>query len=512
MTQPATPRPCVIGIDLGTTAIKVAAFVGDEMIHLASQPANLRRSSDGAAELDPREQLAAVHTALAQAIAGVRAAGYTVARVGISAAMHSLLAVDADGAPLTAAMTWADLRAEPDAEALWASPQGPAIYERTGAPIHAMTPLAKLLWLRRARPDIWRQAARFVGLKEWIWRQWFGEWAIDASLASATGLYNLRQRQWDADALALTGVSPERLSRIVPTTYTRTDILPAPLQAAGLAPGCAINIGASDGALANLAVHALDGRRLVLTIGTSLAVRVGASSVALDPATRDFCYVVTEERGLYVRGAPSNSGGALLEWVYQRGAAAFAADASGGAQVAPPTDSDVSFDAAMAAAGEAGSDGLYCLPYINGERAPLWTSRTSGAVVGLRSDHTAINVLRAAAEGIIFNARWIAEPLLAATPPPEAVIASGGALQSAWMRQLVADIFGLPVYEVSTLEASACGAATLADLAVDARSWASVSQPLAPASIAQPDMTRQTDYARRYGVFQRLARSLATGY
>lgn len=508
MTQPDAARVCSIGVDLGTTTIKVATFAADgggKPLTLAARPANLRRADDGAAELDPREQYAATLDALAEAIAAARELGYAVARIGMSAAMHSLLAVDADGAPLTNALTWADLRAEPDAEALWASPQGPAIYERTGAPIHAMTPLAKLLWLRRASPDIWRRAARFVGLKEWMWHQWFGEWVVDASLASATGLYNLRQRQWDAGALALVGVSPAQLSRVVPTTYTRAGTLPAPLETAGLAPGCAINVGASDGALANLAVHALDGRRLVLTVGTSLAVRVGASSVALDPATRDFCYVLDEERGLFVRGAPSNSGGALLEWVYERGALAFA---SGGDRAS--SSDRMSLEAALAVAGQASSDGLYFLPYVAGERAPLWTSRATGALVGLRGAHTAIHALRAAAEGIIFNAHWIAESLLAATPPPEAIIASGGALQSEWMRQLTADIFDLPVYEVGAPEASAYGAAILADLAVGAQDWISVRQPLTPTSIARPDAARQAVYTRRGEMFRRLARQLAT--
>ena len=498
-------RSCTLGIDLGTTAIKVAAFssdTNDELLSLVSRPANLRRAADGAAELDPHEQYSALLDALAEVVDVIHSRGYSVARIGISSAMHSLLGVTEDGAPLTPVMTWADLRAESVAQSLWASPQGPAIYERTGTPIHAMSPLAKLLWLSAEQPDLFHRAARFVGLKEWIWYQWFGEWVIDASLASATGLYNLRLRQWDAEALALLGITADRLSRVVPPTFIRTGALPEALRSVGVEPECAVVIGASDGALANLALHATDGRHLVVTIGTSLAVRVGATSISLDPATRSFCYVLDEVRNLYVRGAASNSGGAILEWVYERGVTAFSA-----AEPPPPDGSRLTFAEAMAAAGTVSADGLYFLPYIAGERAPLWTSKTAGALIGLRSEHTALHALRAAAEGIMLNARWIAEPFMTASPP-DAIIASGGAFQSAWMRQLAADAFGLPVHELAALEASVYGAAVLADLATGMRDWAAVSGPLPPTSVTLPVATRQTDLARKRIVFQQLANTL----
>jgi gluconokinase len=501
-------RACSIGIDLGTTGIKVIAFdagASGEQIALASRPTNLRRDSDGAAELDPRAEQASLFAALAEVVEQAHQRGFAIARIGISAAMHSLLALDEQGAPITPVLTWADLRAEADARALWSSPQGPAIYERTGTPIHAMTPLCKLLWLRRAHPEIWQRAAFFTGLKSWLWRQWFGEWVEDVSLASATGLYNLRERQWDTQALALAAVTPAQLPRVVPATWGHADRLPAAFQQAGVDAGCAIVIGSSDGVLANLGVHVVDGSRLVATIGTSLAVRVGASAIRVDPATRAFCYVLSEERGLYVLGQASNSGGSVLEWAYQSGVSAFAAQASPAAQA-------LSFDEAMRAAGAADTAiraaNLYFLPYIAGERAPFWSANTSGALIGLRSEHTAVDALRAAAEGVMLNAAWIAEPFLTHPQAPQAVIVSGGAFQKDWMRQLAADVFGLPVYEIATIEASARGAAIMAELATGARTWEEIGQPLQPTSVANPDPARQAHYREKGVAFRRLALQL----
>src|SRR5262249_13700514 len=145
--------------------------------------------------------------------------GYTVERVGLSAAMHSVIPVAADGTPQSNAITWMDTRASADARALWESPEGKQLYQRTGTPIHAMSPLLKLIWIRTRQPKIFQSAHTFVSLKEWVWHRWFGEWKVDASIASATGLYNLHDGTWDAGALALAGIDEERLSRIVPTTY-----------------------------------------------------------------------------------------------------------------------------------------------------------------------------------------------------------------------------------------------------------------------------------------------------
>lgn len=500
-------RACVIGLDLGTTGIKVVAFDANdqqaEPIAIVSRPTDLRRNADGAAELDPQEQFASLHAALADVVKQAHDHGYQVARIGISCAMHSFLAVSDDGTPITAVLTWADLRAQSDAEALWASPEGRQVYERTGVPIHAMSPLAKLLWLRRTQPNLFSQAARFVGLKEWIWYRWFGEWKVDVSIASAMGLYNLRERTWDAQALSLAGINASRLSTVTSTSYCREGPLPIEIKAAGVDDGCVLSIGSSDGVLANLGVQVTDGRRLVLTIGTSMAVRIGAHAITTNTSTRSFCYVLSEEQGLYTLGAPSNNGGATLEWMYHH-----TADPST-TEVSPAVNANEASDAFAVAMADAGTapapDGLYVLPYLDGERAPFWSQSAIGGIVGLRSEHTARDLLRAAAEGVLFNARWIAEPFLQAESGPEAIIASGGGLKSPWMRQLAADIFGLPVYTVATIEASARGAATLADLATGSRDWKSIAEPLPPAAIAMPDTASHQHYMARNQEFKRLA-------
>lgn len=449
---------CSVGVDVGTTDLKVIAFADDGRV-VAREDARLDmlHGAPGVAEQDPQAVYATVTATFADAVHQAQSLGYGVARVGVSAAMHSLLAVGADDQPLTRALTWMDTRAATQAEALWASPQGQALYARTGTPIHAMSPLAKLLWLRQTQPELHQRAARFVSLKEWLWHGWFGEWQVDESIASATGLYQLATRQWDAEALALAGVTPGRLSTLVPTTSTRAGLREPRLLAAGLTTNTPFTIGASDGALANLAVGALDADRMALTIGTSVAARVGVAVPTTNQATRMFCYALAD--GRFVAGAASNSGGGVLDWLAHRA-------------LAGPGD----IGALIAAAERATIGDLLCLPYIAGERAPLWDARAQGVFFGLTTQTDAVALMRAAIEGVLYNAYWMASDLFPVVGTPSTLLASGKLLESQWIRQFVADLFALPVILPEGADASAVGAVTLANIAAGVWSWEDARQ------------------------------------
>ena len=471
----------VIGLDFGTTTLKAVAFTpdGQEIAHAAAEVPTLLES--GHAEQVPDLVADLAVAMLAQVAESVRDQGHTVARVGISAAMHSILAVDAQDAALTNALLWMDARAQPQANALWAAPNGPALYARTGTPIHAMSPLAKLLWVREEQPTVWQRAAKFVSLKEWIWHRWFGAWQIDTSLASATGLYNLQTGLWDAEVLTMLALTPQHFSTLVATTYTRQGIREPRLIAAGLAD-TAFTIGASDGVLANLGVQAITPDALVLTIGTSCAVRRGTLHPFTNAATRSFCYVLARDR--FIIGAASNSGGVVLDWLAQH--------------LLSPTDaiSPEQWAALLQSASEVTSDGLLCLPYMAGERAPLWDAEASGTLYGLRLHHRPAHLVRATIEGILFNAYWLASSITDPTQPPQRLIATGKVLSTPWVRQLAADIFQLPVADGGQSDASAKGAAQIADIAAGLATWPTVLPRAELVTLLSGNNDYQAHYAR----------------
>jgi gluconokinase len=490
---PAEPgAACTIALDLGTTTLKAIALAdadGQELAQ-AQAPVALRTDATGAAEQDPAAVYDAATGVVAQVARALHASGHRVARIGLSAAMHSILAVGPDDRPLTPALTWIDSRAQAQAAALWASPEGRALYARTGAPIHAMTPLLKLMWFRQHRPEL-LDARRFVSLKEWVWRGWFGDWRVDASIANASGLYALRDGDWDPGALALAGIRRDQLSPIVETLHIGRGLRDAKLLDAGLDPDVPVCIGASDGVLANLGVGATGSDRLVLTVGTSLAARFGSPVPATDPETRSFCYVLGP--GRFIVGGPSNSGGILLDWLYHK------------LLMGPEPTGETLGD--LVAASDVETGALTCLPYVAGERAPLWDAGARAAFIGLDLNHTRAHLMRAAIEGILFNARWIVSGLFERIGRPRDIVATGHLFDSAWVRQAAADIFGLPLRHFPDRDASLTGAIRLARIATGAAEWPDAAQDETDAAAIEP--LNPDAYRPKYERFRRLAAALA---
>ncbi|GMA51093.1 gluconate kinase [Alicyclobacillus contaminans] len=492
-------RTCTLGVDIGTTSVKVVAFApsGEELAR-ASARLTMVQSQPGWAEQDPDAVYAAVEQALLRVDAALQVGGWQVGQVGFSAAMHSLLAVDANHRPLTPAITWMDTRAARQADALWRSPQGSALYAATGTPVHPMTPLVKLMWWSEQRSTERPAAAKWVSLKEYVWFRWFGVWEVDASMASATGLYDLMRGSWLDAALETAGIREDQLSALVPTTHCRVGLTAPGLQTARSLANAVFNIGASDGVLANLGVGAASAGDLVLTIGTSCAVRATTEHPATDAATRLFCYVLDDRR--FVVGGPSNSGGVVVDWLCRQ-------------VLGVPPESEA-FEQMLAEAAAVETDDLLVLPYLTGERAPLWNPEAAAHVLGLRPRHTRAHLFRAAVEGILFNAAWISSAVQALTGPARRVLTSGKLLDVPWIRQLAADIFGLPAVATTSADASVVGAALLAEMAAlgsDGQSSSAQPDRFHPTNAAvqtAPNATQHTRYLRKAASFRQAVHQL----
>ncbi|MBL0385900.1 gluconokinase [Tumebacillus sp. ITR2] len=487
-------KTCSLGLDIGTTSAKVIALAEDgTLITQRGHRLDLLHREDGAAEQDVTAVYAALMDVLSNVLTELRADNWHVRHVGFSAAMHSILAVDKAGTPLSHAVTWMDTRAKQSATDLWESETGKTIYTRTGTPVHPMSPLVKLHHWNQQRPEWVASIYKFVSIKEWIWHQWFGEWTVDASMASATGLYNVAEGAWDSQALQVAGVSLDQLSRVVPTTTCIPSIKSDVLRSLGFDEEVLFNIGATDGVLANLGVGAVEPHTLVLTIGTSSAVRVTSLHAQTNVDTRSFCYVLDGER--FVLGGPSNAGGISVESLY--------AQVLAGIGVAWQPEE---LGAKLLEAGEVETRDLLCLPYVAGERAPLWAPEARASWIGIDRSHTGLHLLRAVVEGVLLNAYWIATSLFEMTGRPKKVMASGKLLEVAWIRQLMADIFGLPVYENQNGDASAVGAVWLAEIASGVRSLQDVlTTGQAEVSVTHPRTELQEHYQAKLERFQRLA-------
>jgi gluconokinase len=451
-----TNKSYVIGVDIGTTGTKAVLFDTEGKVeghHTVGYP--LQTPAPGAAEQAPQQIFVAVLAAIRGAVVGATPmVNGRINCVGFSAAMHSLIAVDAEGKPLTASIIWADTRSAAWADRLRDEMDGHDLYLRTGTPIHPMSPLVKLLWLRHEQPDLFHRAARFVGIKEYVVFRLFGRWLVDFSIASASGLFNLEKRDWDEGALALVGITPERLPMPVPPTYQLEGLDPTLATELGLSRHVAFVIGANDGVLSNLGVDAIRPGDVAVTIGTSGAMRAVVDRARTDPAGRTFCYLLAENR--WVVGGAVNNGGIAFRWVR---------DELAGAETETAKRLGIdTYDVLTRIAERVppGSEGLIFHPYLTGERAPWWNPAMRASFFGLAAWHRKEHMVRAVLEGVIYSLFSILPTIEALIGPTRTIKATGGFARSGLWRQMLADVFDREVVVPESFESSCLGAAVLA--------------------------------------------------
>ncbi|HXB45188.1 MAG TPA: gluconokinase, partial [Puia sp.] len=333
------------------------------------------------------------------------------------------------------------------------SERGNKIYELTGTPIHAMTPLCKILWLKNNEPEIYSGACKFIGIKEYLWYQLFGKYLIDYSLASATGLFNIYEFAWCEESLQLAGISVDKLSTPVDTTCIETGLVKKYKIEFGLDDDMPFVIGGSDGCLANLGSNAIHEGDTSLTIGTSGALRMASAKPKHDRNKRIFNYILT--KNIYISGGGMNNGGAVVQWYLKN----FLAKSSIG-------ETDIAYSLQMISDIAPGSDGLIFLPYLFGERAPIWNEDARAVFFGINASHTQRHFLRSVVEGISYALYQIGISLEETIGPIKNIHASGGFIQSQTWLQIIADVFNRRVVVSNVADASSLGAAIIGFLAI----------------------------------------------
>lgn len=495
-----------LGIDIGTTSTKAVLF--DKQGKATGSGAvfyPLHTPNQLVAEQDPEEIFRAVLNSVREAIRKSGIPAESLKLVSFSAAMHSLMAVGKDGELLTKSITWADTRSARQAKKLKEERIGHSIYLRTGTPIHAMSPLSKLVWLQEEEAEIFGQAEKFIGIKEFVFHKLFGEYVIDHSLASATGLFNLKNLYWDKVALEAAGVGAERLSRLVPTTHQMSGVAPEYAAFMGIREDVPFVIGASDGVLANLGVGAIEPGVTAVTIGTSGAIRTVSQKPETDPKGRTFCYALTENH--WIVGGPVNNGGIVLRWLRDE----FASSEVETAKRLGIDPYDVLTQ--IASTVNAGSNGLLFHPFLTGERAPLWDANARGSFFGLSIHHQKRHMVRAVLEGIVFNLYTVLLAVEELTGESVHIRASGGFARSAMWRQLMADVFGKPVAVPESFESSCLGAVVLGMYATgDIKDFSIVSEMIGETHIHHPDAAASEVYRGLLPIYIRLSRLLTEEY
>jgi len=484
-------RELVIGLDIGTTSAKAVVFdLNGELIAEAEEMITTYYPNPGWAEQNPNEVEAAAANALSEVMKRDNVKKNEILSVGISCAMHSLICLDEKCEPLSQMLLWSDTRASGTAEELNQA-NGLSIFVRTGTPIHPMTPLVKLIWMKEQKYDLYENAAYFMTMKEYLIHKWFGQRVIDYSMASSTGLMNVEKLTWDEDALELAGISSEQLSKIVAPTEVLTNMRADVAGYIGISEKTPFVIGAADGQLANLGSGAISHGEVNVSVGTSGAIRQFVKNAPVNEKMETFTYAFTDDSSII--GGPTNNGGIVLQWLKDL----------------------IEFDGthdeftALAEKAEIGADGLLFHPYINGERAPLWNGRARGNFYGFTINHRKEHLVRAVLEGISFNMYQIGKALEKIAGKPKKITVNGGLSKSALWVQIMADIFGQDIYLSNTHHNAAWGAAWTALVGIGrAESFEQIKESLPSEKVVQPNMENHVIYNSVYEKYEKLATNI----
>ncbi|HDR7589407.1 gluconokinase [Bacillus sp. TH22] len=496
----------MIGVDIGTTSTKSVLFSIDGSViasHGIEYP--LYSPAPETAEQDPEEIFQAVIHTIKETIQSSNVQPVDILCVSFSSAMHSVIAVDEAGKPLTRCITWADNRSASWAEKIKNDMNGHEIYLRTGTPIHPMSPLSKLVWLKNEHDELFAKSYKFISIKEYVFYKLFKEYVIDYSIASATGMFNLKFLKWDEAALRVAGITDKKLSTVVPTTHSLIGINEELAREMNVLVTTPFIIGASDGVLSNLGVNAIEPGVVAITIGTSGAVRVVTNHPVTDPKGRTFCYALTED--LWVIGGPVNNGGMIFRWVRDQ---LCTLEVEHGKRLGKDPYEVLT---EIAAKVNPGSDGLLFHPYLAGERAPLWNANARGSFFGLGLHHKKEHLIRAVLEGIIYNLYTVLLALKELIGEPKKIQATGGFARSELWRQMMADIFHQDVYVPESFESSCLGAAILGLYSLGEVDTLHVVSNMVGANFYhEPNMESVEKYKDLTPIYIRLARHLEEEY
>ena len=441
--QHAEP-PLILTIDIGTSSTRVLLF--DARGHavegvLAQEKAAITVGNDGTAEDDPDESIARLGRCVDAALQQAGKLADQIGSVAVDTLASSIMAVDSAGSPLTPLLLYADTRNADDAATLQRMLNERDVHERTGCMLRTSYWPARLAWFRRTQPDVWRQAARWITIGEYLEQCLFGQSRVSYSIASWSGLLNRQTLAWDQPLLDVIGVTTQQLAPLVDLDQPLRGLRGAYAQRWPALRDVPWFPALGDGAAANIGSGAVGASRAALTVGTTGAVRLVLPRVDRVPEGL-WCYRVDKNRALL--GGATSEGGNVYGWIRSM------AQLGEKERIEP-----------QLAAMQPDGHGLTVLPFWAGERSPGWAGDVRATITGLSLSTTPLEILRASLEAVAYRFAIILDRLPRAEN--RQLVASGGGLLSspAWM-QIMADVLGLPVIASEEPEATSRGTALLA--------------------------------------------------
>jgi xylulokinase len=448
-----------LGLDIGTGGSRALLIdaQGKQIAAVTAPHEDMRMEHPMWAEQRPENWWDASVAAIRGVLAKANPSGVQIRGVGLSGQMHGLVILDRANQVIRPSLIWCDQRSQAQVDFVHAKIGRDAVVAAIANPVLTGFTLPKLLWVRDHEPQNFERVRKLLLPKDYVRFQLTGEFATEVSDASGTALLDVLHRCWSQTMLDGLGLDRDILPRVYESSEITGAISPAAAALTGLAAGTPVVGGGGDQAASAVGNGIVERGIVSCTLGTSGVVFAHMDNVAYDPQGRvhTFCHAVRDK--WHVMGVTQGAG-LSLQWLRN--------------QLAPGASYDEL--TAEAATAPAGSQGLFWLPYLMGERTPHLDARARGGWIGLTARHTRADLIRSVIEGVSYSQKDCLDIIEELGVAVSSVRASGGGARSPFWRQILADVFGKRVASLESQEGSAYGAALLA--AVGTGEYASVPE------------------------------------
>ncbi|MBI1903391.1 MAG: xylulokinase [Planctomycetia bacterium] len=501
----------VIGIDIGTSGTKTLAMdeEGKVLADCTSEEYPVHRPKPLHSEQDPEDWWKATVSTVRSVMERSGLAPEEVAAIGLSGQMHGSVFLDSQNRVIRKALLWNDQRTEKEVKEIEKLAGGPkALIKMVANPAMTGFTAPKILWLRNNHPEQFKRMVKVLLPKDYIRLRLTGEFATEVSDASGTLLLDVARRRWSSELLAALDLKESLLARCYESHEVTGRLTAEAAKELGLSTRCKVVGGAGDCAAGAVGTGIVQKGRLSTSIGTSGVMFVHCDDVIIHDEGRvhTFCHAVAGK--WHMMGVNLSAGGAL-QWFRNKLCRSLVAMCQSCEVEAYEV---LGLEAAKA---PRGSDGLFFLPHMSGERTPHRNANARGALVGLTESHHRGHVVRAIMEGVTYNLRDSLAIFRELGVPVEEVRASGGGGKSALWRQIQADVLGHEIRRLKVEQGPAYGVAILAAVGAGI-------QPDVPTACAKyveladdkhlPDAAARAFYDRGFEIYKMLYPALETAF
>ncbi|UCB44512.1 MAG: xylulokinase [Spirochaetota bacterium] len=488
----------ILSHDIGTTGDKAALF-SDEGTLVSSSFCSYPTyyPEVGWAEQDPEDYWKAFCQSTKRLLADTKIKPEEIGVISFSGQMMAALPVDEKGRALRNSIIWADLRSTQQADALAKSIDRDMVYSATGHRLSASYSATKIMWIRENERDVYNNTYKFIHAKDYLVTQLTKKILTDYSDASGMNLLDINSLKWSEDLIDATGIEKEKLPDLVESTEVVGMVMRDAAQQCGVVEGTPVVIGGGDGACATCGSGVVSEGSSYIYLGTSTWMAIASDRPLIDPIKRTFTFCHFK-RGLYFPAGTMQAGGGSYQWFKNTLCEPESAEADKeGIDVYDILNK-------KAEATPAGSGGIIFLPYLMGERSPLWNPDARGCFIGLSMIHDKGYMIRAVLEGVAYNMKLIADAFAEQGVDTDAVRMIGGGAKSRLWRMIFADVMEKPVLKLNFIEeATSVGAAIAGGVGVGIFSSINDSEKLVHVTEETKPQTENIEvYKRNHRIFK----------